>query len=237
MNKIIYITDPKILAIPIIENNEVLIDIKNSQELQYGPPPECELTATCYTKLRKTVFEKLCQAQTDLPKGWRWRLYEGFRSLQVQKMLFEQEYKRVVARYQDKTPEFLFYETTHLVSPVINLDGSQNIPPHNTGGAVDIEIIDENGQLIDMGMAAKDWLTIQPELCLTECNLINKSAQQNRKLLLEIMQAHGFINYPTEWWHFSYGDRYWAYHQPNKQAIYGPADGLPELEQSGILTF
>jgi hypothetical protein len=27
------------------------------------------------------------------------------------------------------------------------------------------------------------------------------------------MQAHGFVNYPTEWWHFSYGDRYWAYHQ------------------------
>jgi hypothetical protein len=32
------------------------------------------------------------------------------------------------------------------------------------------------------------------------------------------------INYPTEWWHYSYGDRYWAYHQNQPHAIYGPAD-------------
>jgi len=35
------------------------------------------------------------------------------------------------------------------------------------------------------------------------------------------MQSQGFINYPTEWWHFSYGDRYWAYHQQASYAIYG----------------
>ena len=40
------------------------------------------------------------------------------------------------------------------------------------------------------------------------------------------MQKHNFVNYPSEWWHFSYGNRYWAYHQPEKQAIYGSADEL-----------
>jgi len=25
------------------------------------------------------------------------------------------------------------------------------------------------------------------------------------------MKKEGFINYPTEWWHYSYGDKYWAY--------------------------
>jgi D-alanyl-D-alanine dipeptidase len=221
MNKITYITDAKVLAIPIIECNEALIDIKNYNELKYGPP-ESELAAKYYTKIRKTVFEKLCQAQKKLSKGWCFRLYEGFRSLQVQQILFEEEYQRVVARYPNEIDEFHFYEATRMVSPVINFDGSQNIPAHNTGGAVDIEIITENGQLVDMGMAAKDWCNVDPEICLTDCKLISKTAQQNRKLLLEIMQAQGFVNYPTEWWHFSYGDRYWAYHQPVKQAIYGP---------------
>jgi D-alanyl-D-alanine dipeptidase len=75
-----------------------------------------------------------------------------------------------------------------------------------------------------MGMAAKDCSNVEPDICLTDCKLISKTAQQNRMLLLEIMQAQGFINYPTEWWHFSYGDRYWAYHQPVKQAIYGSAN-------------
>jgi D-alanyl-D-alanine dipeptidase len=36
------------------------------------------------------------------------------------------------------------------------------------------------------------------------------------------MQSHDFVNYPMEWWHFSYGDRYWAYHKKALQAIYGP---------------
>ncbi len=226
MKKIIYIADPEILSIPIVECNEPLIDVKNSNELLYGPPPECELTAPCYTKMRKSVFEKLCQAQKDLPKGWRFRLYEGFRSLEVQGMLFDQEYQRVRARYPQATAEELFHETTRLVSPVTNFDGSKNIPPHNTGAAIDIEILTETNDLLDMGMTAKDWVTVNPELCLTDCQLISKSVRNNRSLLLDLMRSHGFVNYPTEWWHFSYGDRYWAYHQNNKIAIYGPADNL-----------
>ena len=141
-------------------------------------------------------------------------------------MLFECEFNRVVARYPNESYQKHFQETTRLVSPVINLDGSQNIPPHNTGGAVDIEIITEGGVLVDMGMAAKDWCCVEPELCLTSCQSISEVAQQNRKLLVKIMRAHGFINYPTEWWHFSYGDRYWAYHQKARHAIYGSADTL-----------
>jgi D-alanyl-D-alanine dipeptidase len=72
-----------------------------------------------------------------------------------------------------------------------------------------------------MGMAIKDWQQVDPYLCLTQCCLINGAAQQNRRTLLDVMCAHGFINYPNEWWHFSYGDRYWAYYQNNQQAIYG----------------
>jgi len=51
----INIADPKVLAIPIQESHEVLIDLKDQTILQFGPPPECEATKNCYTKLRKTV--------------------------------------------------------------------------------------------------------------------------------------------------------------------------------------
>ena len=69
----------------------------------------------------------------------------------------------------------------HLIlGPSCNIDGSNNIPAHNTGGAVDIEIIDENGELIDMGMTAKDWIDVDAEYCLTDCKLISKTAQQHR---------------------------------------------------------
>jgi D-alanyl-D-alanine dipeptidase len=221
MDDVIFIANQEIVNIPIIECGESLIDIKNSHEIQYGAVPECELTQNDYTKMRKTIFEKLCRAQVNLPHRWKFRLYEGYRSLRVQEMLFEQEYARVVQRYPHKTNEFYFHETTRVVSPVINLDGTQNIPPHNTGAAVDIEIISDKGDLIDMGMAVKDWSIIDPALFATNCKSVSLSVQQNRKMLLEVMEKEGFVNYPTEWWHFSYGDRYWAYHQPVKKAIFG----------------
>jgi len=37
------------------------------------------------------------------------------------------------------------------------------------------------------------------------------------------MAAAGFVNYPSEWWHWSYGDRYWAFTTGPSHARYGPA--------------
>jgi hypothetical protein len=34
----------------------------------------------------------------------------------------------------------------------------------------------------------------------------------------------GFVNYPTEWWHWSYGDRYWALATGAPAACYGPVN-------------
>jgi D-alanyl-D-alanine dipeptidase len=33
------------------------------------------------------------------------------------------------------------------------------------------------------------------------------------------MEDQGFVNYVYEWWHYSYGDKYWGYVK-NKTAIY-----------------
>jgi D-alanyl-D-alanine dipeptidase len=217
-----YIADAEILVVPIQECSESLIDLKSQTALAYGSPPENEHTALDYTKMRKSVYQKLIAAQKDLPLGWRFRVYEGFRSLKVQQILFDEEYARVKTRSPDKSHPELFRETTRLISPVKNLDGSMNIPPHNTGAAVDIEIIDSAGSLIDMGMAIADWVHVHPDLCLTHCEFLSTKSQNNRRILLDVMQSHDFVNYPMEWWHFSYGDRYWAYHKKALQAIYGP---------------
>lgn len=222
MTKIFYIADPEILNVPIKECHEPLINIKNHSELAYGPPPECAATAPDYTKMRQSVFEKLCLAQAELPHGWRFRLYEGYRSLAVQQMLFDNEYQRVSQQNPTATHIERFHETTRLVSPVTNLDGSKNIPPHNTGAAVDVELITASGELVDMGMAAKDWCIVDPDLCLTHSTLVSETAKHNREILFKVLEKQGFVNYPNEWWHFSYGDRYWAYLQEQTHAIYGP---------------
>jgi len=43
-----------------------------------------------------------------------------------------------------------------------------------------------------------------------------------RRHLGRALTAEGFVNYPTEWWRWSFGDRYWALLTGAANACYGP---------------
>jgi zinc D-Ala-D-Ala dipeptidase len=219
--KIVLIADPFILAIPISDNDEPLVDLRHQTEISYGPSPEIPHN-TDYTKTRQTVYEKLKQAQSSLPKGMRFCLYESYRSLALQEMLFDNRFEKVHTLHPNWTQEEIFQETTKLVSPVTNQDGTKNIPPHSTGGAIDIYLMNEAGQPIEMGIHPKDWMQdMDGSLSLTNSQKISVEAQHHRQVMRNALTPVGFVNYPTEYWHWSYGDRYWAYHQGQSAAIYG----------------
>src|SRR3990167_707574 len=218
---IVLIADPEVLRINIIDNHDPMIDLTTQQIIAYGPSPEIPHN-THYTKMRKTVYEKLKQAEVLLPKGLRFCIYEGYRSLQLQKMLFDNRFAKVKAQHPKWSQVEIFTETTKLVSPVINQDGSHNIPPHSTGGAFDIYLINDQGKPVDMGIHPKDWMADKDGLLsLTASPAISAVAQKNRDRMNSALSAAGFVNYPTEYWHWSYGDRYWAYMQHQSHAIYG----------------
>ena len=46
-------------------------------------------------------------------------------------------------------------------------------------------------------------------------------------LLADCLGDAGFVNYPTEWWHWSFGDRYWAFVTGHGAARYGQVARLP----------
>jgi len=48
----------------------------------------------------------------------------------------------------------------------------------------------------------------------------------NRKVLLDVMKKNGFVNYPGEWWHYSFGDRMWAAYLRKKVCHYGPVQQI-----------
>jgi D-alanyl-D-alanine dipeptidase len=218
---IILLSDSEVIAIPIVENHEPFVDLKNQTIIAYGPSPEIP-NNTDYTKMRKTVYDKLVQAQTLLPKGLKLCVYEGYRSLELQRMLFNNRFTKVQALHPSWLQDQIFEETCKLVSPVINKDGSQNIPPHSTGAALDVYLIDEMGQPMDMGIQVKDWMEdADGSLSQTDSHCISAEAQQHRNIMGHALSTVGFINYPTEYWHWSYGDRYWAHRTEHQQAIYG----------------
>ena len=221
LENIILLSDSDVIAIPIVENHEPLVDLKNQTIIAYGPSPEVP-DNTDYTKMRRTVYEKLVQAQALLPKGLKLCVYEGYRSLDLQRMLFNKRFTKVQILHPNWSQDQIFEETCKLVSPVINKDGSQNISPHSTGAALDVYLIDEMGQPVDMGIQVKDWMEdADGSLSQTDSHRISAEALQHRNIMSKSLSTVDFINYPTEYWHWSYGDRYWAHQTGYQQAIYG----------------
>lgn len=85
---------------------------------------------------------------------------------------------------------------------------------HATGGAVDVVLL-ENGAACDMGGEYLDFGKAGDDVHMT------KAQRYRRALLRRAMRKAGFVNYPFEWWHFSYGDRMWAAYALARYAIYG----------------
>jgi D-alanyl-D-alanine dipeptidase len=219
--EIILIADSRIIAIPIKENSDPLVNMTEQKGIVYGPSPEIP-NNTDYTKMRRSVFEKLLQAQTLLPKGLSFCLYEGYRSLNLQKMLYENRSKLIQGLYPLWDKDAVFDETIKMVSPIVNKDGSQNVPPHSTGAAVDVYLLDQDGNAIDMGIHPEDWMKDEDgSISVTNSSRITTEAQKNRAIMSHVLTQVGFINYPTEYWHWSYGDRYWAYFKNQPYAHYG----------------
>lgn len=166
--------------------------------------------------LRQTAVKKLILAQKLLKKirpSWQFLVTYGYRSYKVQKKYFNQALKKLSLEYQNKN---LLYEAIHrqIAKP--------EVAGHPTGGAVDLTII--NNKQINMGTKIydfnnKDVYTFTPFIPL--------KAKKNRLLLRSVMLKVGFAPFDGEWWHFSFGDKEWAFYYKKSAAIYSKVTELP----------
>ena len=97
------------------------------------------------------------------------------------------------------------------------IDGCRpDVIPHSTGGAVDLTLSDVDGEELAMD---------------TGVTVENVQVVENRRLLGIALTAVGLVNYPPAWWHWSHGDRYWAFTTGTLIARYGPDQLLePDLQ-------
>ncbi len=225
MNKpITELSSPHVRSIPIIDANEKLIDIKTVGFIKYGTAPESPETEPYYRLLREGVVSKLEKAQILLPKGLNFRLYEGYRHPEFQQKLFQAQLKRTTVANPGWSSAKCYQQAARLASPVKTFDGQKIVPPHSTGGALDIEIINSAGQVIDFGMEIKDWFRVDSVLCESYYPDLQGAEKDNRVMLIEILESAGFVNYPREWWHFSCGDQYWAFLNNQDSALYSSVE-------------
>ncbi|MFE7354236.1 M15 family metallopeptidase [Streptomyces sp. NPDC057543] len=92
------------------------------------------------------------------------------------------------------------------------------------GAAVDLTLVDADGVELGMGTAVNANPEVSAGACYTRADNISPHARANRNILVTALSSAGLVNYSTEWWHFSYGDRYWALTKRQKAALYGPAE-------------
>ncbi|MEK6734268.1 MAG: GNAT family N-acetyltransferase, partial [Pseudomonadota bacterium] len=107
MEDFIAINDIGVLNIPILENNDPLVDLREQNIIAFGPSPEIP-NNTDYTYLRKTVYDKLVEAQNMLPNDLKFCIYEGYRSLGLQAKLFNDRYQKIKNLYPELNYQDLF---------------------------------------------------------------------------------------------------------------------------------
>ena len=127
--------------------------------------------------LRTEAAKKLLEVQKELQSfGLGLKIFDGYRPLSVQKKFWE-----------------IMPDERYVADPK---KGSR----HNRGAAVDLTLVDKNGNEIPMPTPYDDFTEKASR------NYMDLSAQViiNRKFLEDIMTKYGFTGMPTEWWHFDF---------------------------------
>jgi zinc D-Ala-D-Ala dipeptidase len=198
----ILLSDPQIAAIASADNGEPLVDVREVLELRWDDRLADE--AGAFAMLREEVVRRLLTAQAALPYGFRLLIVEGYRPATLQRQYFEQYQDELRLLYPQWTEERYHVEASKYVSP-------PEVAPHGTGGAVDLTMCTAEGVELDLGTAVNDSPEASDNRCFTASRAISADARRNRQTLVAALSEAGMVNYPTEWWHWSFGDRYWAY--------------------------
>lgn len=161
-------------------------------------------------RLRAEVVVRLLEAQDALPDGFTWTLLDGWRTREFQAEL--------LAHYREATDEPLDLYVSDPASAVL-------MPPHTTGGAIDLTVA-VDGVPLALGTDYDSFHDAAHVRALDD--LDDDDDEQRvldrdlRRLMGHALIGAGFAPYPLEWWHWSYGDQRWAAFVERDQTLYSP---------------
>ncbi len=202
---------PDTEKIEYAEENAPFVDIakysggKILVDMQYLKGGRRGAIASAY--LRKEAADRLLQALAFLPAGYTFKIFDAWRPYEVQKSLYDEYFEKLKAESPALTEEELHRRARTFVSFPDKTKRFAYV--HSSGGAVDLTLVDEKGVDADMGTAFDDFSALSSASALEEIKGCNE-ARENRRTLYFAMIKAGFTNYPSEWWHYDFGDIFWA---------------------------
>jgi zinc D-Ala-D-Ala dipeptidase len=206
----VVLCDQEVLGLPILECGEPMVDLREVLALRVDrrrADPQGR-----FALVRLALVDRLVTAQTLLPAQLRLLVVEGFRPPWLQARYFDECVERLRREHPQRDEEWLRLTASRHLSP-------PQVAAHVTGAAVDVTLCTIDGVELAMGTPVND---VHDERCHTATDAIGAQEAQNRRILVKALSSVGLVNYPTEWWHWSYGDRYWAFRTGAGAARYGP---------------
>ncbi len=210
--------------VPIQECGEPLVAIPLRLFAIETPHPYIKCGADYEGKspyyLRQGVLDRVIQAQDRLQQlhpGWQIQIFDAYRPVEVQEYMVNYTFQQVVAdRGLDATKlsptdSEKIWQDVYQIWAIPSFD-LETPPPHSTGAAIDLTLVDDRGKQIDMGSPIDEMSArSQPEHFANASAPAEQQYHRNRQLLCKMMNYAGFIRHPEEWWHFSIGDQLWAW--------------------------
>lgn len=213
MAPIVLISDLRVLQYPVSDCGEPLVDLADYAEFRLSSKRQKENPH--FSKVRRGFAERLQRASKLLPTPLVFLIEDGFRSLVYQRKIYDECYEELKRKNLSWDSAKLQREVARYVA------NPAEAPPHCTGGAIDLSLLNQETQSELQFDATSDEM---PEIneCrgYTGATNISEEARKNRTVLIRALSSVDFVNYPTEWWHWSYGDRYWAYSRNEPYAVY-----------------
>jgi zinc D-Ala-D-Ala dipeptidase len=203
----ILLADPRVAAVPVLESYQQLVTLGAS----FGP---------ARARVRSSLAARLGRAQVALPVGLSLRVVEGHRSAAIQKAIIAHYWAKVSAAFPDASQEQRHRLASRLVAPL-------TVAAHVTGAAVDLTLVDSRGVELEMGTSIDtEHSASSADTGAADDAELPAQVRARRALLARVLTDVGLVNYPSEWWHWSYGDRYWALVTGADAALYGPVADL-----------
>lgn len=196
--------------IRVIDTNEEMVNLADYPIRLNPARSKIDVGDSALVYVRKSVAERLLVAQDFLSQkcaGVFLEIVYGYRSLHIQQQSFDQM-KKKLARAGLTQEELM--EMVHRMVAVPDVAG------HPTGGAVDVQLVTENGDVVDMGSDLHDFT----KKSYVFYPFIPHRVWVNRQRLRTCMLHAGFAPFDGEWWHFSYGDKEWAFYYQQPVAFY-----------------
>ncbi|MGD9960374.1 M15 family metallopeptidase [Nocardioides sp.] len=199
----ILLSDPRVHGVPLVDNGDPLVRLDRSLGR--------------HSHVRSGLAQRLADAQSMLPPGVRLHVVEGHRSAAAQAAIVASYSAELCAVHPGISPDDLARLSSRFVAPLA-------VAPHVAGAAVDLTLVGSDGVELDLGTPIDATPEQSAGRCYFDAVDISAEARAYRELLAGALTGAGLVNYPTEWWHWSFGDRYWALMTGADHALYGPAD-------------